>query len=386
MKEYHRVHADIHLDAVVQNCRNARKITNPSSKLMAVIKADGYGHGAVQIAHRIDDIVDAYGIAIVEEGIELRKAGIRKPILILGFTPRQQYEDVLKYEITQAVFSLEMAEQLSEAAQRCNRTAHVHIKIDTGMNRIGFFPTKDTVAAVKKIQKLQGIQIDGCFTHFARADEADKTAAQKQLQVFTEFTDRLKENGIPLPVCHASNSAGIIEMPEANLDMVRLGISLYGMYPSEEVGRESLPLIPAMELKSYISFIKEVPAGTMVGYNGTFTTAAETKIATVPIGYADGYPRTLSNLGCVLIRGKRAPVIGRICMDQFMVDVSAIDGVKTGDQIVLVGRDGDEFLSVEEVAGLAGSFNYEFVCDVGKRVPRVYYEKGRPVETKDYYA
>lgn len=386
MKEYHRVHADINLDAIVQNCRNARKITNPSSKLMAIIKADGYGHGAVQIAHRIDDIVDAYGIAIVEEGIELRKAGIRKPILILGFTPWQQYEDLLNYEITQAVFSLEMAEQLSEAAQSCNRTAHIHIKIDTGMNRIGFFPTKDTVTAVKKIQKLQGIQIDGCFTHFAKADEADKTAARKQLQVFTEFTDRLKENGISLPVCHASNSAGIIEMPEANLDMVRLGISLYGMYPSEEVGREPLPLIPAMELKSYISFIKEVPAGTMVGYNGTFTTTAETKIATVPIGYADGYPRTLSNLGCVLIRGKRAPVIGRICMDQFMVDVSAIDGVKTGDQIVLVGRDGEEFLSVEEVAGLAGSFNYEFVCDVGKRVPRVYYEKGRPVETKDYYA
>lgn len=386
MKEYHRVHADINLDAIVQNCRNARKITNPSSKLMAIIKADGYGHGAVQIARRINDIVDAYGIAIVEEGIELRKAGIKKPVLILGFTPWQQYEELLDYGITQAVFSQEMAGWLSEAAIKRNRTAHIHIKIDTGMNRIGFFPTEDTIAVVKEIQKMPGIQIDGCFTHFARADEADKTAAEEQLQVFTEFTRRLKENGVPLPVCHASNSAGIIEMPQANLDMVRLGISLYGLYPSKEVGREALPLIPAMELKSYISFVKEVPAGTRVGYNGTFTTKDKTKIATIPIGYADGYPRTLSNLGCVLIKGKRAPIIGRICMDQFMVDVSGIDDVRAGETVVLVGHDGEEFLPVEEVADLAKSFNYEFLCDVGKRVPRVYYEKGKPVETRDYYA
>ena len=386
MKEYHRVHADINLDAIVQNCREARKITSPSSKLMAIIKADGYGHGAVQIAHRIDSIVDAYGIAIVEEGIELRKAGIKKPILILGFTPWQQYEDVLQYEITQAVFSLEMACKLSETAVRCNKTAHIHIKIDTGMSRIGFFPSEDTVAAVRQIQELPGILIDGCFTHFAKADEADKTAAMKQLQMFTDFTKKLKESGVKLPICHASNSAGIMELPQANLDMVRLGISLYGLYPSEEVKKGAMPLTPAMELKSYISFVKEVPEGTQVGYNGTFTTKKRTKIATIPVGYADGYPRTLSNLGCVLIKGMRAPIIGRICMDQFMVDVSGIDDVEVGEQVVLVGRDRDEFLSVEEVANLAKSFNYEFVCDVGKRVPRVYYEEGKPVETKDYYA
>lgn len=386
MKEYYRVHADIFLDRIVHNCREARKLIRKESNMMAIIKADGYGHGAVEIASYIDDIVDAYGIAIVEEGIELRQAGIKKPILILGFTPWQQYEELIENNIIQAVFSYDMAEKLSDVAVKINKTAHIHLKIDTGMSRIGFKPNEETIETVQKIQSLPGLQIDGCFTHFAKADEADKTSAYHQLDIFNDFTQRLKEAGIPLAVCHASNSAGILEMPEANLDMARFGISLYGLYPSEEVSKESIHLQPAMEIKSCVSFVKDVPAGVSVGYNGTFTTVKDTKIATIPVGYADGFPRTLSNAGCVLIHGKRVPIIGKICMDQFMVDVSLLDNVEVGDEVVLVGRSGEEFLSVEEVADLSGSFNYEFVCDVGKRVPRVYYDGGKVVATRDYFA
>lgn len=385
MKEYYRVQAEINLDAVYNNVTAAKALTRPGTKMMVIIKADGYGHGAVELAEVLDPLTDAYGVAILEEGIELRQAGVTKPILILGFTPAPLYEKMIEYDITTAVFQLDMAQKMSETAVAMGKKAKVHIKLDTGMSRIGFKQDEESLETIQRIAALPGIQIDGCFTHFARMDETDKTRAKEQFQRYMDFTARIEALGIPLPVKHVSNSAGIMEMPEVNLDMVRDGICVYGLYPSEEVKKERLPLTPAMELKAYVSFVKTLEPGVEIGYGGTFTTSRRTRVATIPVGYADGYPRSLSGKGCVLIHGKRAPILGRVCMDQFMVDVTDIPDVAEGDTVTLFGRDGGEYLSVEEVADLSGSFNYEFVCDVGKRVPRVYYRHGKKVGVKDYY-
>lgn len=385
IRKYYRVQANINLDAIYENVKNAKKLLNPSTKMMAVIKADGYGHGAVPLAETIDELVDAYGIAILEEGIELRKAGFTKPMLILGYTATEQYPAMIEYGIATAVFTLEMAEEISKCAVRMEKEAKIHIKLDTGMSRIGFSITRQSLEDIKKINKLPNVKIEGCFSHFARMDETDKTKAMEQFRKFMEFTDTLEKEGVLLPVRHISNSAGIMEAPEVHLDMVRDGICLYGLYPSEEVKKERLPLIPAMELKAYVSYVKTLPAGVEIGYGGTYTTTKETRVATIPVGYADGYPRCLSGKGAVLIHGKRAPILGRVCMDQFMVDVTEISDVVTGTEVTLFGKDGDGELSIEEISAAAYSFNYEFVCDVGKRVPRVYYRHGKVVRTKDFY-
>lgn len=385
MKQYYRTWTEIDLDAIYHNAVAAKSITKTGTKLMAVIKADGYGHGAVQLAKVLEPVADAYGVAILEEGIELRQAGVKKPILLLGYTPEALQEAMIQYDIAATIFRKDMAEQMSAAALRLGSKAKVHIKLDTGMSRIGFIPGDDSLQTILEIAALPGIQIEGCFTHFARMDETDKTKAKEQFQKYLDFTAKIEAAGIPLPVKHVSNSAGIIEMPETNLDMVRDGICLYGLYPSEEVNKERLPLTPAMQWKAYVSHVKTLPAGVEIGYGGTYTTQSETRVATIPVGYADGYPRSLSNLGCVLIHGQRAKIIGRICMDQFMVNVTEIPEVRTGDLVTLFGKDGDEFLPVEEVADLSGSFNYEFVCDVGKRVPRVYYRHGKVTATHDHY-
>ena len=377
MKKYYRVQANINLDAVYQNVKQAKKLLKPGTKLMAVIKADGYGHGAVEVAKTIDELADAYGVAILEEGIELRRAGITKPILILGFTPQPQYEAMIDYDIEAAVFQPDMAEKLSQAAVSKGKSAGIHLKLDTGMSRIGFALND---AALSDI-----IKIAGCFSHFARMDEADKTKAMEQFSCYCDFVRRIEDAGINIPVKHISNSAGIIEAPEVHLDMVRDGICVYGLYPSEEVQKERLPLIPAMELKAWVSYVKELDAGVEVGYGGTFTTSRRTRVATIPVGYADGYPRCLSNKGRVLIHGQSAPIIGRVCMDQFMADVTEIGDVSEGDEVTLCGRDGDAKISIEEISGMSHSFNYEFVCDVGKRVPRVFYRNGKVAGTKDFY-
>ncbi len=385
MKEYYRVQANVNLDAIRHNILSARSHIASGTKLMAIIKADGYGHGATEVASAIDDLVDAYGIAILEEGVELRRAGVTKPILILGYSPAEQYEELIYNDITQTVFTFEMANKLSDTAVKLGKKALVHIKTDTGMGRIGFCPTEESADIVAKIHELPGIEITGCFTHFATADVKNKTFAKKQLSDFLQFSDLLQERGISDIILHASNSAGIIDMPEANLDMVRMGISLYGHYPSEEVGKEQADLHPAMSLISYISYVKTVPAGTPIGYGSTFVAGEEMQIATIPVGYGDGYPRRLSNKGCVLIHGQRAPIVGRVCMDQFMVDVTAIPQVIVGDEAVLFGKQKDQELSVEEVSALAGSFNYEMLCNVGKRIPRVYFMNGRQIGTRDYF-
>ncbi len=385
MRKYYRVHANIDLDAIYKNVSNAKALLKPGTKLMAIIKADAYGHGAKQVAETIDPIADAYGVAILEEGVELRKAGIDKPILILGFTPEPLYEAMIKYDIATAVFQLDMAEKISAAASRLGKQAKIHIALDTGMSRIGFKQDEESLEVIKKIAKLPYIFIEGCFTHFARMDEEDKTKAMTQFEKYMDFVEKIEGCGIELPIKHVSNSAGIIEKQEVNLDMVRDGICVYGLYPSDEVNKENLELTPAMEIKSYVSFVKELEPGVEIGYGGTYTTERETRVATIPVGYADGYPRALSNKGHVLINGMSAPILGRVCMDQFMVDVTDIDNVEEGTMVTLVGRDGDENISIEEISEMSHSFNYEFVCDVGKRIPRVYYKGGKVVETKDYY-
>lgn len=383
--EYYRVHADINLDAIYKNIEETKKIIEPGTKVMAIIKADGYGHGAIAIAKVLDPIVDAFGIAIIEEGIELRKMGFTKPLLILGVTPMPLYKDLVKYDIMPAVFKYEMAEKISQEAIKQNKIAKLHIAIDTGMSRIGFPTNRESIQVIKKISELEGIEIDGCFTHFATADEADKTFANVQARRFKEFVNELEAEGVHIPIKHISNSAGIIEMEDCRMDMVRSGISTYGLYPSEEVCKEKLKLIPAMEIKSYITFVKELEPGVGISYGQTYVTTKKTKVATIPVGYADGYPRALSNKGYVLIRGQRAPILGRICMDQFMVDVTDIEGAAECDIVTLVGRDGDEVITVEQLAEVNHSFNYEFVCDIGKRVPRVYYYKGKKIGTYDFY-
>jgi alanine racemase len=275
-----------------------------------------------------------------------------------------------------------MAQAIDEGAKRQGKIAGIHIKLDTGMGRIGFQPTKENIHEIVRMKELKHIAIDGLFTHFACADMTDKSSAKEQFRIYQEFVKELEDAGVTVPVKHVSNSAGIIDMPDTNLDMVRIGISTYGLYPSKEVQMEQLLLKPAMEIKTHISFIKELEAGHGIGYGSTYVTKKHMRIATIPAGYADGFPRQLSNTGRVLVRGQFAPIIGRVCMDQFMIDVTGISNVEQNDVVTLVGRDGDNFIPVEEPADLAGSFNYEYICNVGKRVPRVYYQNGKPVSIR----
>ena len=379
-----RVRADVDLDAIHHNLSLAKSVINKDTQLMAVIKADGYGHGANQIAKYCDDVIDRYAVAIPEEGIDLRKAGFTKPINLLGYTHPTQYEDVINYDLIPAIFTLDMAKTLSQKALSMNKTVKIHIKLDTGMSRIGFADNEKSVDVIKEISLLPNLEVDGIFSHFARADEKDKSVARSQFERFTNFVNKLKSEGLKIPNCHISNSAAIMELSDMNLQIVRSGIITYGLYPSEEMDKENFKIIPAMELKSQVSFVKTLKAGTPVGYGGTYVTDKETVIATIPVGYADGYPRSLSNKGRVIIKGQSAPIVGRVCMDQFMVDVTCIEGVKQGDAVTLMGKEGEEFISCEELSGLAGSFNYEFVCNISKRVPRVYYKDGEIVDVVTY--
>lgn len=385
MKDYFRVEAEIDLSAIEQNIFNVKKLLKPETKLMIVIKADGYGHGAFPVAKVLDPVADAYGVAILEEGLTLRRIGIKKPILILGFTPEQQYQEMVEKDIMTAVFTYDMAEGIAEEAKRQKKTAKIHIKIDTGMGRIGFQPSEASIATIKRISALENLQIDGIFTHFAKADEKDKTYFEEQFAKYQWVCRRLSEEGVEIPVHHVANSASIMELPKAQLDMVRSGIITYGLYPSDEVDASLLALHPAMSMRATVSFVKQVPAGSGIGYGISYITKSPARIATVPVGYADGYSRALSNRGFVLIHGKRAPIVGRICMDQFMVDVTHIPDVCVGDVVTLLGKDGNAEISAEELSAWAGSFNYELICDVSKRVPRVYYYQGKKVGTLDYY-
>ncbi|MCR5735953.1 MAG: alanine racemase [Lachnospiraceae bacterium] len=369
-----RIYAEISLDAVSENMDNMHRMLDDNTKMIAVIKANGYGHGALRIAECLEkkDYVFGYATATAEEAFYLRDNGIKKDILILGYTFPENYEQMIKEDIRPSVFKLESARQLNEAAGKLDKKARIHIKIDTGMSRIGFFPDDDSLSEIRKISELEYIEIEGIFTHFARADEKDKQNALGQLKLFKDFADRCDEAGIKIRYRHASNSAGILELKEANLDIVRAGITVYGLWPSEEMDKNRIELKPAMQLKSSIVYIKTLPAGVPVSYGGTFVTDKPTRVATIPVGYADGYPRSLSNKGYVLINGKRARILGRVCMDQMMVDVTDIPDAKEYDEAVLLGKQGDAVITAEELGELSGRFNYELVCDISERVPRVY--------------
>ncbi len=387
MEQYMRVNACIDLDAIHKNLMNMKENISPTSKLMAVIKTDGYGHGAVTISKEIESLDYLYGFAVatVEEAIILRKSGITKPILVLGFTFPNAYKDIVRYDIRPAVFKYSMAEELSKEAVSQGKIVHFHIKIDTGMGRIGFQTTDESIAEIIKIAKLQNVETEGIFTHFSKADMSDKEPTFIQINKFHDFIERLSLNNICFQIHHCSNSAGIVEIAKANYDMVRAGITLYGLWPSDEVRRDVITLYPVMSIISHIAYIKEVEAGTPISYGGTYIAPARRKIATIPVGYGDGYPRGLSGKGSVLIRGKRAPICGRVCMDQFMVDVTDIADVREFDPVTLMGKNGQDQITAEELGELSGRFNYELVCDIGKRVPRTYYKNGEIVFTKDYF-
>ena len=382
MEKNNRVKAVISLDAVEQNFREMRKNIAEDTKMIAVVKADAYGHGAVPIAHLIEnhDYIWGFAAATAEEAVHLRQAGITKPILILGIVFDEYFPELVQYDIRPAVCEYDEAKKLSDEAVLQNKTVHIHIALDTGMTRIGYADIPESVEEIKKIAELPKLEIEGMFTHFARADEYDRSPAMVQLERYQDFSKRVEEAGVDIPLHHCSNSAGIIRVPEANLSIVRAGITIYGIYPSSGVERDIVKLAPVMELKSHITYVKDVPAGAAISYGGTYVADKKRRVATIPVGYADGYPRQLSNKGWVLIHGKKAPILGRVCMDQFMADVTEIDNVKKGDEVTLLGRDGDEFISIEEMGDLCGRFSYEFACDISPRVPRVYIKDGKEAE------
>lgn len=387
MKNYLRVCAEINLDAAEYNFKSMKENLTPGTKMAAVVKTDGYGHGAVLIAQMAEeyDYIWGFAVATIEEACLLRGAGITKPILILGFVFPDGYEELIRHDVRPAVFKLSMARQLSAEAVRQGKKVHMHIKVDTGMSRIGFSDTEESADIVKMISELPNVEIEGLFTHFARADERDKENAMRQFFRYQAFSDMLKKRGVDVKIHHCSNSAGIFDIKDANLDMVRAGISIYGLYPSDEVNKFAVPITPVMTLKSHIVYIKDLAPGAAVSYGGTFVAEHPMRVATIPVGYGDGYPRSLSNKGCVLIRGRRAPIIGRVCMDQFMVDVTDIPEAKEGDMATLIGSDGANELTMEYLGDLSGRFNYELACDIGKRVPRRFWKDGKVAATQDYF-
>ena len=374
MTEHNRVCAEIDLDAIAYNMEQMKKRIGDHARLIAVVKADGYGHGAVPVAKMFEacSYVWGYAVACLEEATELREQGIRKPILVLGCVFPDQFEEMIRYDVRPAVYMESMAELISQEAVRQGKDAFIHIKIDTGMGRIGFPVTEESADAVERISRLPGIRIEGMFTHFAKADERDKTYTFLQHDRFMRMKELIEKRQVPVRYFDCDNSAGIIDFPDMKHDLARAGIAMYGMYPSDEVDQKAVDLRPALSLVSHVSFVKEVEAGTPISYGGTFVSDRPMRVATIPVGYGDGYPRSLSNKGYVLIHGKRARILGRVCMDQFMADVTDIPETAFMDRVVLVGRDGDEEITVDELADLSGRFNYEFVCCLGKRIPRIY--------------
>ena len=371
----------IDLDAIRENIETVRRKTGTA--VMAVVKADAYGHGAVPVAQHLRDICSFFGVSSAAEALELRQAGLDNPILILGHTPVDAFPLVVEQEIRPAIFRWEDALALSEEAQHQGKTAKFHFAVDTGMSRIGFQAEEDAAELCGRIAGLPGLCPEGLFSHFATADCADLSKAREQARKFDWFCDLLKQRGLEIPIRHMNNSAGLMNFTD-QYDMVRCGIVTYGLYPSPEVDPKLLPLKPALSWHSHISHVKTLPAGREVSYGGLYVTREDTRVATIPVGYADGYWRSLSGRFYVLIHGRRAPILGRVCMDQLMVDVTHIPQTQPGDPVTLVGHDGDEVITVEQIAGEAGSFNYEFICGISRRVPRVYEQGGQQIRSVHY--
>lgn len=382
MKQHNRVCAEIDLDAIAYNMRQMKNRIGGDARLIAVVKTDGYGHGAVPIAEMLEKFpyVWGYAVACLEEALELRRHGIKKPVLVLGCIFPDEYEEMVRYEIRPAVYTEEMADAMSEEARRQQKTAYFHIKVDTGMGRLGFPVCSGSADIIERISRLPYVELEGMFTHFAKADEKDKTYTMLQHKRFTQMIEQVEQRKILIRYFDCDNSAGIIDLPDLRHDLARAGISTYGMYPSDEVRKDAVDLKPALSLISHVTYVKEVEPGTPISYGGTFVAPKKMKVATIPVGYGDGYPRSLSNKGCVLIHGKRAKILGRVCMDQFMADVTEIPETKFMDRVTLIGKDGNDQITVDELAGLSGRFNYEFVCCLGKRIPRVYRRNGRLID------
>ncbi|MCP4106431.1 MAG: alanine racemase [Desulfobacteraceae bacterium] len=369
--------AEIDLKAIAHNILELRRITNPGARLMAVVKANAYGHGAGKVADQaLKNGADMLGVARLNEGIRLRKEGIEAPILIFGYTPPSLADKLVEFNLCQTVWSCETARALSDIALSLGRKIRVHLKTDTGMGRLGLVTTVDGEQAalreVESIARLHGLELEGIFTHFASSDSSDKSYTKKQFERFMEFLDKLCQTGPDIPIKHAANSAAIIDMPETHLDMVRAGISLYGLYPSDEVDKSRISLKPAMEFKAKVIHLKKVPAGFNVSYGSTFQTEKTTTIATISAGYADGLNRMLSSRGHMLVCGSKAPVVGRVCMDLTMLDVGHIPDVHIEDEVVIFGSQGNSSLTVDEIASALNTINYEIVSTITDRVPRLY--------------
>ncbi len=384
--KFTRAWAEINLDHIAHNVEEIRRLVGKRTEIMAVVKADAYGHGVMEtVSTIIENGASRLAVSMLDEAIQLRKIGIDVPILVLSHTSPQRADELIQYHITQTVYSHEMAEALSDVAVRQGTKVPVHIKIDTGMTRVGFLPGYSAVKDVVKIQKLPGIVVEGIFTHFATADERDRGYTLHQMELFESIISELNRIGIIIPIRHVSNSAAILQYSENTLDMVRAGIILYGIYPSDEVDRTVIDLKPAMTLKANITLVKWVDAETSISYGRKFTTKRKSRIATISIGYADGYSRLLTNKSRVLVNGQYAPVVGSICMDQCMIDVTDISGeLEVGSEVVLIGRQGENEITADEIAQLIGTIPYEIVSIIGKRIPRVYFKGGQVVNVLNY--
>lgn len=379
---YYRTAAIIDLDAIKFNMESIKKKTG--DKIIAgVIKADAYGHGAVKIAEKIKEYCGLFAVATIEEALELKNNNVERPVIILGRVDPHFFDIVIKNDIRPVIFYYDDALELSRAAEKLGVTAKYHIAVDTGMSRIGLQADEKGVEECCAIAGLEFIQAEGVFSHYATADEKELTKSLRQKEVFENFVSELKKRNVVVPYTHMNNSAGVINFSD-DFNIVRTGILMYGLYPSDDVDKEIVKVKPAMQWVARVSCVKTLEKGREISYGGTYVTDKDTVIATIPVGYADGYPRSLSNTGYVLINGKKAPITGRVCMDQFMVDVTGIEGVTAGTQVTLFGKNGDEEITVEEISSLAGSFNYEMVCGISRRVPRIYIENSKEVLNCNY--
>lgn len=381
-----RAWAEIDLDAIAHNVREIKRIVGKRVEMMGVVKADAYGHGVLEVVRTLlDNGVTQLAVSMLDEAIQIRQMGIKVPILILSYTDPARAEEIVLNDVTQTVFSHDLARALSAASVKLGRSAKIHVKVDTGMTRVGFMPGYSAVKNIMEIGRLPGLIIEGLFTHFASADETERDYTLLQFERYMSVCSELARVGIHIPVKHVCNSAGIIQYPDMYLDLVRPGVILYGLYPSQQVDKEKICLKPAMTLKANIILVKDVEQDTCISYGRTFRTSRQSRIATIPIGYADGYTRLLSNKGRVLINGEFAPIVGRVCMDQCMVDVTDLkQEVHVGDEVVLFGSQNGACIGVDEVAADIGTISYEMVCIIGKRIPRVYLKDGKICSVLNY--
>ena len=385
MTDEERVLAIIDLDAIAYNMTNIKSKVGKETGIIGIIKADAYGHGSVEISKVIlENGADWLAVAVVDERINLRKNGIAAPILLLGYTPELRLEDVVNNGFIQTVYTYETAKKLSDVAVRLGKTAVIHIKIDTGMGRIGYRVNEASADEIVKISELPNIEVNGMFTHFSTADEKDKDYTLNQYNKFVQMDALLRERGLEIPIKHAANSAAIMDFDNMMFNMVRPGIILYGAYPSEEVDKDNLSIKPAMSVKTHVSYVKEVNEGDYISYGRKYQAVGKRIIATIPVGYADGFIRAYSNGGKVLIKGECAPIVGRICMDQFMVDVTDIKDVQINDEVVLIGKQGNKEITVDFIASILDTINYEVFCTLSKRVPRQYIQNGKVIKTVKY--